>query len=183
MQKAVGHHLILRGRGDQKLAGGLVGGMIDHGQPLPRESGPVPTEEGAVAELVLRDVQAGAGDAVIFHGELAALAGRGRGIERDGEAVGGVLKLKRAPWRGDVGDGHALAVLEAGEIEHDLGDAGVEEAQVDGGFARDFVVGVAQGDAEDVVLRVDAGLPRVVIGEEGEAAQHETRTTPKQALA
>ena len=82
LQQAVGHHLIFGGRGDQKFAGGFVVGVIDHGQPLAREGGPVPTEEGAVAELVLSDVQAGAGDAMVFHGELAPFAGSGGGIER-----------------------------------------------------------------------------------------------------
>ena len=101
LQQAVGHHLIFGGRGDQEFAGGLVVGVIDHGQPLARQGGPVPTEEGAVAELVLRDVQAGAGDAVVLHGELAPLAGGGGGIEGDGEAVGGVLEFERGAAGGD----------------------------------------------------------------------------------
>jgi hypothetical protein len=114
LQEAVGHHLIFGGRGHQKLAGGLVGGVIDHGQPLSRQGGPVPTEKGAVAELVPGDVQAVARDATVFHDELAALAGGGGGIEGDGEAVGGVLKLERRTAGGDFGDGHALAVSDAG---------------------------------------------------------------------
>ena len=157
---AVGDDLISRGRGDQKLAGGLVGGVIDHGQPLAREGRPVPAEEGAVAELVLGDVQAVAGDAVILHGEDAALAGRGGGIECDGEAIGGVLEFEGRAVRGDRSDGHALAVLEAGQIEHDLGDTALDEAEVDGGLAGDLIVGVGESDAEDVVLGIDAGLAR-----------------------
>ena len=181
LQQAVGHHLIFGGRGHQELAGGLVGGVIDHGQPLARQGGPVPTEEGAVAEFVLGDVQAGAGDAAIFHGDLAAFAGRGGGIERDGEAVGGVLKLERRAAAGDAGDGHALAVLEAGQVEHDLRDARLQEAQVHGGLARHFVVGVAESDAEGVVLGIDGGLARVVVREGQRGAQNETRTTPTEA--
>ena len=35
-QHPVGHYLVVRGRGDDELAGGFVVRVIDHGQPLPR---------------------------------------------------------------------------------------------------------------------------------------------------
>ena len=56
--------------------------MIDRGQPLARQGGPVPTEQGVVAELVFGDVQAGPGDAAVFHGELGAIED-GFDIEED----------------------------------------------------------------------------------------------------
>ncbi len=84
-QQPVGHHLISRRRRHQELAGRLIGGMVDHRQPLTRQRGPVPTEEGAVAELVLRDVQARARHAVIPNRELPPLARR-RGCQWDGRA-------------------------------------------------------------------------------------------------
>ena len=116
--------------------------------------------------LFLAMCRPAASDAAVFHDELAAFAGGGGGIERDGEAVGGVLKRERRAVAGDSGDGHALAVFEAGQVEHDLSDARLQEAQVDGGLARHFVVGVGESDAEGVVLGIDGGLARVVIGDE-----------------
>ena len=57
--------------------------MVDGGQPLVREVGPVHAEEVAVAEFVLGKQQSFVGDAVILHSELAQFAGfSGR---RDGE--------------------------------------------------------------------------------------------------
>ena len=111
---------------------------------------------------------------MVFHGELAPLAGRRGGIEGDDEAIGGVLKFERGAAGGDCGDGHALAVFQAGQVEHDLSDAGLHEAQVHGGLALYFVVGIGESDAECVVLRVDAGLARVVIREGQRGAQNET---------
>src|ERR1019366_5141555 len=108
LEETVGHHLVFDGRGDQEFAGGLVGGVVDGGQPLARQGGPVPTEESAVAELVRGDVQAGSGDTAVFHRELAALAGRRSGIEGDGETVGGVPEGERCSAGGPLGDSHSL---------------------------------------------------------------------------
>jgi len=74
-EMSVGHHLIFGGRGDQELTGRFVGRVIDHGQPLARQGGPVPTEERAVAEFTFGDVQAGGGHTVIGDVELAPFAG------------------------------------------------------------------------------------------------------------
>ncbi len=62
-----------------------------------------------------------------------------------------------------------------GEIERKLRDALAYEAQIDRGFARDFVAIVAQGHAKDVVLRVNARLPRIVVGKGGERESEEER--------
>ena len=39
-----------------------------------------------------------------------------------------------------------------------------------------FVAGIGQGDAKGVVLGIDAGLARVVVGEGGKGAQQQTRS-------
>ena len=90
--------------------------------------------------------------------------------------------LSAAPREETAVDGHALAVLEAGQVEHDLGDAGLQEAQVHGGLARHFVVGIGEGDAEGVVLGIDGGLARVVVGEGRRGAQQrDTQRQPTDA--
>ncbi len=53
LQRSVGDHLIFRWRGDQELAGGFIVGVVDGGQPLVRQVGPVDAEETSLAELVL----------------------------------------------------------------------------------------------------------------------------------
>ena len=52
-ERAVRDDLVLRGRGDQELAGGFIVGMVDRGQPLVRQVGPVGAEETALAVLVV----------------------------------------------------------------------------------------------------------------------------------
>ena len=79
------------------------------------------------------------------------------------QPVGLVRELTRAAG-GHFGDRHALAVGGGGEVERDLGDAVFDEAHGDGGLARDLVAVVVEGDAEDVVLDVDAGLARIIVG-------------------
>src|SRR5437870_8308482 len=61
LKDAVRHHLISRWRGDDELAGGFVVGVIDGGQPLAGEVGPVGAEHSPLAVLILHELQAGSG--------------------------------------------------------------------------------------------------------------------------
>ena len=54
LQQAVGRHLILRRRRDEKLAGRFVVWMVDDGQPLVRQVGPIHAENTAIPVAVLR---------------------------------------------------------------------------------------------------------------------------------
>ena len=106
LEHAVRDHLVMRGRGDQELAGGFVVGMVDGGQPLVRKVRPVGAEETALAVLVVEDLEAGGGFPAILDGEGAQLAGGGRGRERDDQAIAVAaespcsLRRRSSPKRG-----------------------------------------------------------------------------------
>ena len=107
-QQAVRHDLVVGRGGHQHLGGGLVVGMVERGQPLPRLDRPVVAEEGPLAVLVVRDQQAGRGDAAVAHDERAPLARAARGLEADREAVVRVLERPRRAALGHGAHRHAL---------------------------------------------------------------------------
>ena len=157
-QQTVGDHLVAGGRGDEEFAGGLVVGVVDGGEPLVREVGPVLTEKTSVAVFVLDEFEAAGGHAVVGDVEQAGFAGLGRCGKGDHQAVGMVGVFQRAAIGSDGGHGHALS-----EVEGDFGDAIFDKADGGGGFGGDFVIVVGEGDAEHVVLHVEIGLAGVVI--------------------
>ena len=105
-----------------------------------------------------------------------ALAG---GASVEAQAVGLVLEGDGAAVsQRDRRNRHALAVGGRGQIEPEASVSAVlDEPHGHGGFAGDFVGLVAERDAEDVVLDVDAGLSRIGIGGKplGEQRRHQER--------
>ena len=155
--QAVGDHLVVRGRRHPKLAGGLVVGVVDGGQPVARLVGPVVAEERAVAVLVLADEQAGGGDAVIAHGERRRAPPPGSAVgQGHAQPIAGMLEAERLGAAGHAGHDHPAALafrrrLDQVELEAHSTVAG--EAQVDRGLAIDFVGRVAQDEGKGVVER------------------------------
>ena len=118
LEEAVGDHLIFGGRGDQEFAGGFIGGVVDHGQPLAGEGGPVPAEEGPVAKFVLGDVQAGGGDAVIVDGESGGdRPGGGARARVMARRSAECWKVRAAPRQETPVTVMPLPLLTAGEVE------------------------------------------------------------------
>ena len=64
-EAAVGHDPVVRGRGHDELAGGLVADVVDGGEPVAGAVGPVVAEEGALAVLVGADAEGGGGIASV----------------------------------------------------------------------------------------------------------------------
>ena len=140
-QEAVGDDLVLRGRRDDELAGGLVVRMVDHRQPLPGVVRPVLAEGGPLAVHVVANPQPAGRHAAVGHGR-ASLRSPARGIpERDSQPVRGVLELRPArPATLTADTRHALAVrsAEARSRYTSLHAAGASSAGC-GRFAGDFV--------------------------------------------
>ena len=167
----VRHHLVVRGRGHDELAGRLVADVVDGRQPVARPVGPVVAEEGALAVLVGADAKAGGGDAAVVDGEGRAGSGGAGGRKGDREDVAFVAVGERAAGGG--GDGEDLHAggggggrrgdagrfrrCAADQIKRDFSDAVGGEAQRDVGPPGDLVGVVAQGECEDVGFDVDAG--------------------------
>src|SRR5207249_2505415 len=55
LKQAIRNDLILHRGSDDELAGGFVVRVVNHRRPLPREVGPIQTEERPLAMLVLSD--------------------------------------------------------------------------------------------------------------------------------
>ena len=169
-QQAVRDHLVVGGRGDHELAGGLVVRVIDDRQPLPRLVRPVVAEERAVAVLVGADQEAAGGHAVVAHHDLPPLAARaGAGSRWIREPVPACSKRSGAPASVTALDRHACPAGR-GRAARGRGrsrDAALEDAEADRGLALDRVGRVGQRQAERVVEDVDPRLARVGVGARG----------------
>ena len=165
LEQPVGHHLVLGGRGDEEFAGGLVVGMVDDGQPLVRQVGPVDAEEAALAEFVFGHLQPARGNAAILHGELARSPAFGAGGKRHHQAIGPVRVAR--PRRPKSPPSRSCPCRSAGDARSSENSVtpSCDEAQIDGGLAGDLIVVVVERHAKDVMLRVDARLPRIVVRE------------------
>ena len=148
-QQAVGDHLVFRRRGDQKFAGGLVVGVIDHGQPLARQVGPVPAEEAALAVFVLERCGArSAGMPRYFTVNRRSSPAAGADGSVRSQAVGLVREADRGAGGGHSGTVMPLPSAAEARSSATSRDAVLDEAQGDGGLAGDLVVVVVEGDRE-----------------------------------
>ena len=94
---AVRHHLVVGLRRHDQLAGRLVGGMVDHRQPLARAVVPVFAERRAIAVDVVEEAQAIAGDAVIGNGERDVLSRRRSRGKSQAQPIATVIDRHRLP--------------------------------------------------------------------------------------
>jgi hypothetical protein len=97
LQQPVGNNLVLGRRGDDELAAGLVIWMIDDGQPLPRQVGPILAEEGSFSVFVGADAQAIRRNPVILNRELTEFPRARCRSQRDDQPIGWVRKPDRRP--------------------------------------------------------------------------------------
>ena len=172
-ERPIRHHLILRRSGHDEFARRFVVRVVDRRQPLMREVGPVRAEEASLSVFVVRDFQPAGGSAMVADGELAEAAGRRREWQRDSPA--GVLEGDRSALRGDGIHVHCV-----GEVECQARNTGLHHPHPHRGFARDLTAVVPQRDAENVMLDVDPGLARIVVGKcaraQGEQQKRPHRT-------
>ena len=172
-QQPVRHHLIVTRRRDDELAGGLVVGMIDHRQPVPRAVRPVLAEHAALAVDVVAEPQALGGDALVADREREFLSGPrcgGSTSRRRSLACVNTMRVGGGPGRvGGAaaphrGHRHAFTGGNRDEIELHVADLVEQELHRHGGFTGDLVGAVAERQPEDVVNGIDAGLPRIRVG-------------------
>ena len=143
--------------------GGLVGGVVDRGEPEAGAVRPVVHEDGRVAVDVVADDQAVVGGAVIVDGDLEFRVGgptvAGVLRECDGELAAGVVEGGRVVADVDAGD------AQSGEVEGKRGravgvDGNGDPSEDLGGSERELDVVVADVGREVVFAggRREAGL-------------------------
>ena len=145
--------------------------MVDHRQPLPGAVRPVLAEHRPLAVNVLDQAQSVAGDAAVGDDDLSLLAGlqlaTGSGMRSRSAAC------VKATVRPPTETAETVIPLPAGsrrQVEEHLADA-VGQLERDGRVACNPIRAVVDGQAEDVVDRVHARLPRVGIGVAGHGHQ------------
>ena len=106
---AVRYHLVMPRSGHDRRNRRLHGRMIHRREIIARFVRPGIREETPVAVLVLRNQDAGRGDAVIADRECQFLARARRVSKSNVQAVVFVLELERLAVRHDTGDCHAFA--------------------------------------------------------------------------
>ena len=154
----VGHHLVVRGRGDDELACGLLRHVVHRGQPVAGAVGPVVAEEGAFAVLVGPDAETGGGRAPIAHGHRVPLAGAAGPGKPDREEIVLVAVFEGSPRSCDPDDLHPLAVgPHADQVEREARDPVRRETKPHRGPSCDLVAVVAERQFEAVRLYVDPG--------------------------
>ena len=167
-EQPVGHDLVLRRRGDDELAGGLVVRVVDRRQPLPRAIGPVLAEDHALAMDVVDEAQALGGDARVRDGERHLISGRERRRQRHTQPIGPVGEGQRHRGAGDLlcdrPDGHPLARGGRREIELDVAHAVGTRLHGHRRLAGDLVGAIGDDHAEHVVHGVDGWLTGIGVG-------------------
>ena len=157
-QDAVGHHLVVRGRGDDELARGLLRHMVHRGQPVARAVGPVVAEEGALAVLVGAYAEAGRRGAPVAHRHRVPLAGAARPGQPHREEVVLVAVLQGTPSGHDACNLHSLTVgPHANQVERKLHDSVRRETKPHRRPSGDPVDVIAERQLEAVRLDIDAG--------------------------
>ena len=143
--------------------GGLVGGVVDRGEPEAGAVRPVVHEDGRVAVDVVADDQAVVGGAVVVDGDVefrvGGPAGAGSLRKCDGELAVGIFEGGRVVAHVDAGD------AQTGEVEGERGRAALADGDGDpsedlGGSERELDVVVADVGREVVFAgdRREAGL-------------------------
>jgi hypothetical protein len=122
-----------------------------------RAVGPVVGEDRAVAELVLLEVEAVGGRAVVPDGEVEEVAGFVSAGQRDAESAA----VSGEPG-GPAALGHGFDG-EAGEVERDLAQVLPPDREDDLGLGLYLVARVGDAQADAVLERVEPGLTRVVV--------------------
>ncbi len=165
LQCAVGHHLVVIRRRDDKLAGGLVIGMVDDRKPMAGPVGPVVAKEGPLAVLVVGDDQPIAGHAPVVHLKAPLSACLSRLLQLNRQALSTVGESAGSAFLLDGGHCHPLggADLMPYQIEmQDLAGRG-QELHRQQGPAHDLVTVVAELKLEAVMQDVDRRLARIRI--------------------
>jgi hypothetical protein len=164
----VRHHLVVGLRRHDQLAGRLVGGMIDHRQPLPRAVVPVFAERRAIAVDVVEEPQAVARDAVIRDGERDVLSCCCSGGQRQMQPIAPVIDRHRPSLGRDARHRHPFAILGCGgQIENRFPRAGRDDAKSNRGFAADLVrITRQERETDGIVAGIDPRLSRVGVGTE-----------------
>ena len=181
---SIGHDLVPVGRGDDELARGLVVGMVDRWEPVARPVGPVVSEKGAVAKLVVRDEKAVGWPARVRDRDAPCAAARRALCQVDLETVVHMVEGHRPVAGQDGRHGHPrpCALCPAHQIEDDFRDPVLEKLHDERGCCRNRIGLVGELEKEDVVLHIDRAVSRIVIGQRGCANESCTEKRVDQSI-
>jgi hypothetical protein len=112
---------------------------------------------------------------VILDVEQPAITSLGWSGKSNGQTVIAVTIFDWNARRCDFGNGHAFSVVRGCEIEPELGESVGEKPEIGSGLAGDFVVCVAQREAENVVKGVYGELSRVGVSEADDPQEKQNR--------
>ena len=164
----VRHDLVLGLRRDQELPRCLVGGMIDHRQPVSGAVEPVLAECRPVAVDGVDNQQSTVGHAVVADGKGHVLPGRRLRRYRQVQPIVAVLERHRGAAGSHAGHVHPLAIRRGrGQVQDRLTGSRSGDSQGDGDLGLNLVrVPGQQRQANGVVTGIDTWLSRVGVGRE-----------------